>query len=61
MIVIKETIARLESRLGKLIPLEELQIEIGDKMSEAELEEAIDQLSKTGDIFRPKKGYIQKV
>ncbi|OIO80108.1 hypothetical protein AUJ84_04535 [Candidatus Pacearchaeota archaeon CG1_02_32_132] len=61
IINVKETISKLESRLGKLIPLEELKKELGEGMSETDLEEAITQLSKSGDIFRPKKGYIQKL
>ena len=63
IVTVKETIAKLESQLGKLIPTEELEKAlVGEgKMSEAELEEVIDQLSKAGDIFRPKKGYIQKI
>ncbi|PIN88829.1 AAA family ATPase [Candidatus Pacearchaeota archaeon CG10_big_fil_rev_8_21_14_0_10_34_76] len=61
IITIKDTLSRLESRLGKLIPLEDVKQEIGERMSEAELEEGIDQLVRSGDIFRPKKGYIQKL
>ncbi len=61
IITVKETISRLESRLGKLIPLEELEKELQDKISSEELEDAINQLSKSGDIFRPKKGFIQKL
>ena len=61
IIVLKEVIASLESRLGKLIPVEELETAIEGKMSPAELDEAIDQLTRSGDIFRPKKGYIQKL
>jgi len=61
IIMVKEILHQLESRLGKLIPIEELQNAVGDKLSENELEEAIDQLSKAGDIFRPKKGYIQRL
>ncbi|NCN99159.1 AAA family ATPase [Candidatus Pacearchaeota archaeon CG10_big_fil_rev_8_21_14_0_10_35_219] len=61
IIHVKETISQLESRLGKLIPLEELQKELQDSMTETELEEAITQLSKSGDIFKPKKGFIQKL
>ncbi|NCO11229.1 AAA family ATPase [Candidatus Pacearchaeota archaeon CG_4_9_14_0_2_um_filter_39_13] len=60
-LMVKETISRLESRLGKLIPMEELQKELEDKVTQDELEEAITQLSKSGDIFRPKKGFIQKL
>ena len=61
ILLVKDIIASLEARLGKLIPMEELQKELSEKLSESELEEAIDQLSKSGDIFRPKKGYIQKL
>jgi len=61
IITLKETLSKLESSLGKLIPLEELEKELEDKMSKDELEEAINQLSKSGDIFRPKAGFIQKI
>jgi replicative DNA helicase Mcm len=61
IIMVKEAIASLESRLGKLIPVEELERAIEGKLSEIELEEAVDQLSKAGDIFRPKKGFIQRI
>ncbi len=57
---VREAIAQLESRLGKLIPEEELKKIIGDKLTETELEEILTQLSKSGDIFKPKKGFIQR-
>tara|TARA_Y100000310_G_scaffold330753_1_gene402972 strand:+ start:516 stop:2525 length:2010 start_codon:yes stop_codon:yes gene_type:complete len=61
IISLKETLSQLESKLGKLIPYEEIENAVEDKMSKDELEEAINQLSKAGDIFKPKKGYIQKI
>ena len=63
IISLKETISRLESRMGKLIPIEELEKELVDtgKLTKDELEEAIDNLAKSGDIFKPKKDYIQKI
>ena len=61
IIAVKETILQLESRLGKLIPMEELQRAVEGKITHEELEEAIEQLSKAGDIFKPRKGYIQKI
>jgi len=63
IISLKETISRLESRMGKLIPLEELEKELVDtgKLTKDELEEAIEQLAKSGDIFKPKKDHIQKI
>jgi len=61
IIIVRDTIAKLESSLGKLIPVEELEKEIGERMSKDEIDDAINQLSKSGDIFKPKAGYIQKL
>lgn len=61
ILIVRETIAQLESRLGKLIPMEELEKAVAGKLSSVELEDAITQLSKDGNIFRPKKGFIQKM
>lgn len=58
---VREVIAQLESRMGKLIPLEELQKVIGEKLTEMEIEDSLTKLEKEGFIFKPKKGYIQKL
>ena len=59
--VLRDTLKKLESRLGKLIPLEDLKKEIGDKMSDIELGDAIKKLEKEGMIFTPKRGFIQRI
>jgi len=61
IISVKETISELESRLGKLIPIEELEKALENRITKEELNEALEQLSKGGDIFKPKKGFIQKL
>jgi len=61
IIAVKEILSQLEKKVGKLIPQEELDKAIEGKVSPTELEEALSQLSKSGDIFRPKKGYIQRM
>lgn len=61
IVTIKEVINRLESRMGKLIPLEELEKELGSSFTKDDIDEVINQLAKSGDIFRPKQGYIQKI
>ena len=61
VLAVREAMSQLESRIGKLIPLEELQKTLNGKITDIELEEAITQLSKMGDIFKPKKGFIQKL
>ncbi|MEK6899204.1 MAG: minichromosome maintenance protein MCM [Nanoarchaeota archaeon] len=61
IVAVKEAISRLELKIGKLIPLEELERELGETFNKDDLDEAVNQLSKSGDIFRPKQGYIQKL
>ncbi len=61
IIVVREAISRLEGRMGKLIPVEELQKELEEKIPKDEIEDSIQKLKQTGDIFEPRKGYIQKV
>ncbi|MBM3232837.1 minichromosome maintenance protein MCM [Candidatus Pacearchaeota archaeon] len=61
IITVKEALAQLESRLGKLIPVEEVEKVLEGKVSKVEIEEALEQLVKSGDLFKPKKGYIQKI
>ena len=59
--IVKEELEKLENRLGKLIPLEELEKVLGDKMKPEELEETLSKLVKAGDLFRPRRGYIQRM
>ena len=58
---LKEAIISLENRIGKMIPIEELEKELKDKMEKTVFDDALDKLSMSGDNFRPKKGYIQRV
>jgi len=58
---VKEAIIRLESKIGKLIPVEEIEKELDGKMQRADLDDSLDKLAMSGDIFHPKKGYIQRV
>ncbi|MEK6858470.1 MAG: ATP-binding protein, partial [Nanoarchaeota archaeon] len=59
IIAVREAIAKLESRIGKLIPVEEIEREIGEKVTKMEIEDAISELKKKGDIFEPKHGFVQ--
>ena len=60
ILVLKEALSQMESRLGKLIPMEEVEKAVEGKMSMVELEDALNMLTKEGDIFKPKRGYIQR-
>lgn len=59
---VKEAIASLEEKLGKTIPIEELIKESQEKGVDADkVEEIIEKLKRAGDIFEPRKGFIQRL
>lgn len=60
--IIQEIIESLEKTSGKkMIPLEDVTAALDGKVSEAEVDEAIGKLLKSGDLFRPKRGFIQRM
>ena len=60
ILTVLHTIIELESKVGKMVPMEEIENELGDKMDEIELEQAIVELKRKGDIYEPKKGYLSR-
>jgi len=62
IIAIKEIIHALEEKGIKTIPLEQIKAEAKVKgIDESKVEEAIDQLKKSGDIFEPRRGHISRI
>jgi replicative DNA helicase Mcm len=59
--VVVDTIEELEKRLGKLIPMEEVSKALEGRMKGAEVDEAVGKLLKSGDLFRPKRGFVQRM
>ena len=61
--VLKEIIAALEEQSGeKIIPIETIIEAAKEKNIEQEkTEEMIEMLRRSGDIFEPKRGFIQKL
>jgi len=57
---VRDTITQLENRLGKMIPIEEIEKELEGKLDKNEIEEAINKLNRHGEIFKPRRGYIGK-
>ncbi len=56
--IVRDVITQLESRLGKMIPIEEIEKELEGKLTKDEIEEAITKLDVSGIIFRPRRGYV---
>ncbi|PIN77618.1 AAA family ATPase [Candidatus Woesearchaeota archaeon CG10_big_fil_rev_8_21_14_0_10_34_12] len=61
IIIVRETLSRLESKFGKLIPKTRIEEELQGKLSAEEIDDSLQKLTQSGDIFLPKKGYVQKV
>ena len=59
--VVRDLITQLENRLGKLIPIEEIEKELEGKFSKEEIEDAINELIKHSIIYEPRSGYVQKI
>ena len=60
IMTVKEIISHLEGRLGSLIPIEEVEKELDGKLNKDEVDEALNKLQSSGDIFKPKRGYVQR-
>ncbi|MCX8159266.1 MAG: minichromosome maintenance protein MCM [Candidatus Pacearchaeota archaeon] len=60
ILLVRDTLYQLENKVGKLIPIEELQKELANQISLPELEDALSHLIKSGDFFTPKPKYIQR-
>jgi replicative DNA helicase Mcm len=61
IVIVREAIIRLESRTGKLIPIEELKRELEGKIEEPDIEDIMEKLKRIGDIFEPKRGFVQRI
>jgi replicative DNA helicase Mcm len=60
--LIKKTINDLENKIGKTIPLDDITDIAKEKgMDDGEIDEVIEKLKRSGDIFEPKRGFIQKI
>ncbi|MDP4012628.1 MAG: minichromosome maintenance protein MCM [Candidatus Nanoarchaeia archaeon] len=62
MVVIREIIDAFEAKGKKTIPIEDIMAEAMEKgLTERNIEEVIEKLKRSGDIFEPKRGHIQKI
>lgn len=60
ILLVRDSIYNLESKVGKMIPLEELEKELAGKIKPEDLEDALSQLKKSGEIFSPNSKHIQR-
>ena len=59
---IRQIISNLEDQFGKEIPIDEIVLQAKENnIDEEKINDTISKLRRTGDIFEPKRGYIQKI
>ena len=62
ILIIREIVDDLENKVGKTIPIEDILREASmKKIDEKDVEEILEKLKRSGDIFEPKRGFIQKI
>lgn len=62
IVALQEIIGDLENRIGKTIPIDDIVKEAEAKnIPEREIEEILEKMKRSGDIFEPKRGFIQRI
>jgi replicative DNA helicase Mcm len=62
IIVVKEVISDLESKVGKTIPIDDIIEEAKEKgISEEKVEEVLEKLKRVGEVFEPRRGFLSKI
>jgi DNA replicative helicase MCM subunit Mcm2 (Cdc46/Mcm family) len=62
IIIVKEILAELEGRVGKTIAIEDIMAEARTKGLDGDkVEEALEKLRRTGDVFEPRRGFISRL
>ncbi len=59
--VVREVIASLEKTKGKMVSLEDISESLSGKVDASEVDEIIGKMLKGGDLFRPKRGFVQSM
>ena len=60
--VLKDIISELENKLGKTIPIEDVVAEAKNRgLDEDKVEESLERLKRSGDVYEPKRGFIGKL
>ncbi|MBW2993457.1 hypothetical protein KY317_02690, partial [Candidatus Woesearchaeota archaeon] len=62
ILVIKEIIEELENKIGKTIPIDDIMNEARVKnIAENDVDESIERLQRSGDLFEPKRGFVSRI
>ncbi len=60
--VLKDIISDLEARLGKSIPIDDIVTEAKNMgLDEDKVEDALERLKRSGDVFEPRRGFVSRI
>ena len=60
--IVKEIINELENQIGRTIPLDDIiKAAEGKGMEESDVEEIIQKLKRSGDLFEPRRGFVSRI
>ena len=59
--LVRDTIYALSKEVGELVPIEKIEEKLDGKISPEEIENSIEKLAKEGTIFKPRRGFVQKL
>ena len=59
--IVRDTIYALTKEVGELVPIEKIEEKLEGKINPEDIEDAIEKLAKEGTIFKPRRGFVQKV
>ena len=62
ILVLKEIIGELEAKHGKSIPIDDVVAEAKNRgLDEDKVEEALERLKRSGDVYEPRRGFVSKI
>lgn len=62
ILTVKEIINELEEKIGKTIPIDDVVAAAKEKgIEEDKVEEVLEKLKRTGDLFEPRHGFVSKI
>ena len=62
IMIVKEIINELEEKVGKTIPIDDVVSAAREKgVEESKVEEVLEKLKRTGDVFEPRHGFVSKI
>nr|AQS31238.1 hypothetical protein [uncultured archaeon] len=59
--IVRDIIFALIKETGEIVPIKKVEEKLEGKLTPEEIEEAVDRLAKEGTLFRPRRGFVQKV